>query len=577
MTSERPAMERFLKWRRDGIWVRVGQAVLVAVLTWLLTRQAAALVWLGMVLCLGAVDVAICRRLLGRLQDRRLFVLAMAAIATSAFCFSSIAGVLLLDPSPVALAGAFLILCAVNLNNAVRTRGSIVASVVLVGPSCLVAIASPVFAALFDNRISWAEVALLETGVTAYVVFTAVLASTLQREGRALEAALATAEAASQAKSEFLATMSHEIRTPMNGVLGMVQAMSREPLSKAQQARLDVIGTSGADLMVILNDILDLSKIEAGMLELDDAEFDIATLALGAEAFREPATAKGLDYHIHIAPGAAGTYRGDGGRVRQILNNLISNAIKFTDAGSVRVEMARRGGRLQIAVADTGIGVGLDRLGRVFDKFVQADSSTTRRFGGTGLGLAISKEICGAMGGAISVESQLGRGSRFAVDLPLVRLSKANAGQAMAPVAPAPLAMAPEERRPLRILAAEDNAVNQLVLRTLLAQAGLDPVVVDNGADALEAWERGEWDVILMDIQMPVMDGAAATLEIRRREALLGRHPTPIIALTANAMTHQEASYRAAGMTGFVAKPIAVAQLFAAIDAAVDRRDARAA
>ncbi|MGA0600871.1 ATP-binding protein [Caulobacter sp. KR2-114] len=389
-----------------------------------------------------------------------------------------------------------------------------------------------------------------------------------------VEGALRAADAANEAKSAFLATMSHEIRTPLNGVLGMVQALRAEPLTGGQQAQLKVIGESGEMLLAILNDILDLSKIEAGRLELEMLDFDLDALALGlAGAFEPLAGAKGLAFELVVEPGAGGAWRGDPLRVRQILYNLASNAVKFTAAGGVGVRLAPTDEGLRITVSDTGIGMSPEQVDRLFDKFVQADSSMTRRFGGAGLGLAICRQLCRAMGGRIEVESAPGAGSRFTVELPLAR------GRLEPPGAAAGDSQ-PVEGRALRILAAEDNAVNQMVLKTLLAQAGLEPVLVADGQAALAAWEAEAWDLILMDVQMPVMDGLAATRRIRLREAEIGRRPAPIIALTANALDHQVQGYREAGMTDFVAKPIQVAQLFAAIARAVEagaQADSRAA
>jgi CheY-like chemotaxis protein len=362
--------------------------------------------------------------------------------------------------------------------------------------------------------------------------------------------------------------MSHEIRTPLNGVLGMVQAMAADKLSAVQRDRLDVIRQSGEALLAILNDVLDLSKIEAGRFELEQIEFDLCDLMRGAHsAFTALANKKGLSFDLTIEPAARGVYLGDPTRVRQILYNLISNALKFTEHGEVRVKALLAGDALTLVVCDTGLGIDPERAGALFDKFTQADASTTRRYGGTGLGLSICRELAQLMGGEIKVASTIGEGSSFSVTLPLKKVGEALAPQFALPPAPSPQTEAALPR--LRVLAAEDNSVNQLVLKTLLHQIGVEPHVVDDGAQAVQAWRDQPWDVILMDMQMPIMDGLAATRAIREAEAATGRPRTPIIALTANAMSHQIRLCRAAGMDGHVAKPIETARLFAALEAAL--------
>ncbi|CAN5196668.1 hypothetical protein BH11PSE2_BH11PSE2_09480 [soil metagenome] len=394
-------------------------------------------------------------------------------------------------------------------------------------------------------------------------------------ERKAVEVAMAeakaAAEAANVAKSAFLATMSHEIRTPLNGVLGMAQAMACDALGEMQRARLDVIRQSGESLLAILNDILDLSKIEAGKLDLEEIEFDLADIARGAHAaFTTLANKGGLSFALEVDE-AKGVYLGDPTRLRQILYNLISNALKFTEQGEIRVKASYDEAGLTLVVVDSGIGMTPEVQASLFAKFVQADASTTRRFGGTGLGLAICRELAELMGGSICVESELGVGSTFKVVLPLPRVGEGR-DQSLEVVSVEP--NAPAETLSLRVLAAEDNSVNQLVLKTLLHQVGIDPIIVENGALCVEAWESGAFDVVLMDVQMPVMDGLYATRAIRAREAARGLARTPIIALTANAMSHQLAEYRAVGMDGHVTKPISAAKLFEALEQALSMREA---
>ena len=366
------------------------------------------------------------------------------------------------------------------------------------------------------------------------------------------------AEGANQAKSAFLATISHEIRTPLNGILGMAQAMSREPLADRQQERLRVLQQSGATLLTLLNDMLDMAKIEAGKIQLESLAFDPEALGRDAcDAFGAIAAEKGLALTFGTNR-PSGLYSGDPTRVRQILYNLIGNAVKFTDQGCVEIRLNVEPTGFAFVVEDTGVGFSDAARIDLFEKFSQGDATTTRRFGGTGLGLPISRDLARLMGGDITVESQLGAGSVFRVVLPLAR-----AGLATHAPAAACQARALGER--VAILVAEDNPTNQLVLRSMLAGTGAVLEIVEDGSLALEAWRQRAFDLILMDINMPIMDGVSAARAIRAEERSSGRGRTPIIALTANAMGHQKHDYLAAGLDAHVSKPIDLAVLFTTI------------
>ncbi|WP_372785354.1 ATP-binding protein [Phenylobacterium sp.] len=374
------------------------------------------------------------------------------------------------------------------------------------------------------------------------------------------------AEAANRAKSDFLATMSHELRTPLNGVLGMAQVLTTEQLTPAQHERVRIIRRSSESLLAVLNDLLDLSKIEACALELEVAEFDLEHLVRGVVAAYQPlADKKGLSFAFDVDEAARGRYLGDSPRIRRMLYSLADNAVKFTDTGGVTLSVAREAGALVFRVADTGIGIAYEHQAQLFDGFFQADGGRTRRYGGAGLGLAICRQMTQMMDGAIEAVSAPGQGSTFILRLPLKPIAAGVAAD------DAQRSGAAEPSAEIRVLVAEDNATNQLVLKALLAQAGIVPTMVENGRQALEAWEAQDWDMILMDIQMPVMDGVAATRAIRERELATGRGHTPIIAVTANAMTHQVAEYEAAGMDDMVPKPIDVPTLFAAMKRALDK------
>lgn len=381
-----------------------------------------------------------------------------------------------------------------------------------------------------------------------------------------LVAALQAAQSATAAKSAFLANMSHEIRTPLNGILGMAQVLERDVLAPEQRERLRVIRKSGEALMSVLNDVLDISKIEAGRLTLELRAFSLApTLEAACGPFRYMAEQKDLDFEIAVDEAARGQWRGDDLRIRQIITNLVSNALKFTFAGAITVRARRVGEALRIEVEDTGVGIGQPTLEALFEKFSQADSSTSRRYGGTGLGLAICRDLVTLMGGDIVVDSQLGRGTRFEVNLPLEKLAGEPESDARGETR-LPLAA----DAPIRILAAEDNMTNQQILQAMLDPLGADLVLVANGDEAVSAFQAGAFHLVLMDIQMPGRNGVDATRAIRQFERDTARVPTPILALSANVMAHQVAEYRAAGMDGLIEKPIEIGVLYGAIEAALD-------
>jgi signal transduction histidine kinase/CheY-like chemotaxis protein len=554
---------------------RLVYGLVIAAGVWAITHSLWPVAWFAAMTVMQVVD----HLLAGPIQNRpahlvsRPYELAyVASFALNTTVFSAIAPFCWLSGGLEGHLFAFLIPTAGLINVALQAQAS--PRLLWAGciPHAAYLLSLPVLSIVFETSDNPIGMAFVVLGAVLYLAHLTIAVRRNNESADVLGQALSEAkreriraETANAAKSEFLATMSHEIRTPLNGVLGMAQAMASKELPDDQRTRLDVIQQSGEVLLTLLNDLLDVSKIEAAKLELEIGVVEMKDIAVQAEAaFGSLAATKGVSLRIRLSDSAKMPRVGDPMRVRQIVYNLLANAVKFTDAGRVTALVSGTDEELVLEVTDTGAGIPADRLSTLFERFTQAEASTTRRYGGSGLGLAISRGLARMMGGEISARSIMGEGSVFTARLPLP-LSDAVAPARKAEAAPA---AAPSEG--VRVLAAEDNPTNRLVLQTLLEQVGIQPHIVENGEEAVKAWREAHWDVILMDVQMPVMDGVAATRAIRQAELAEGRARTPIIALTANAMAHQAAEYTAVGMDALSPKPIQFDQLIATIAAMLD-------
>jgi two-component system, sensor histidine kinase len=616
--------------------VRFAVAAFLAVATWLIVSAEAAILWFLSVVVFQAVDAwsfNTLRHNANRPDRLPVFLgLWVLSVAVNSVVYTSVSAVLWIGGEEAGRVFAVMVILGAMLHATLNLSRSLFLLVASTAPMSMYLFGLPLASAIFEtltwqtafaviggsvlylahlgvivahsnksyNELAQANTEILEqkAAVEGFAIRleervaerTAELDIANQRlgeEAQRLEAAVADrvqelqvahdrAEAANAAKSMFLANMSHEIRTPLNGVMGVVGALSKTTLDTRQAEMVGLLHTSGETLVRLLSDILDMSKIEAGKLDLELAPFDLhEAVETAVEVFRLRADDKGLDFQVHYGVSAQGRFIGDAVRLRQVISNLTSNAIKFTAHGAVTVavdvdDAAEGPAQLTVTVSDTGCGFDAEAGEVLFSRFQQADGTITRKFGGTGLGLAICQSLCQLHGGSITAASTPGEGSQFQVILPLQRaVSLAQPGLAD----PGGDADAGEgslgDMTDLRILLVDDHPINRRVIHLLLDPLGIVITDAENGEQALDAWRSGAFDIILMDMQMPVMDGLEATRLLRQEEQALGRVRTPVIMVSANAMRHHVLQAEEAGSDLHLAKPVSADTLFEALATAL--------
>jgi len=552
MTTTAYAMVSQVRYRE--LKTRIALAAFIGCTAWFVVPSIWPPIWFIAVLVTQALDWAVFarfRRRPGWEPDRAYLALSCLTTALGVAVYAAMSAYLWFQGGEIGRVFA-MVQCAGGLLHVslhMHHARPILISAVMTHATYFLGL--PVFSAIYSQR--WHEL-LIAIGCLLYmshlVVAVRQSSSTtgaLQAARDAENSARRKAEIASAAKSDFLAVVSHEIRTPLNAVISAANLLRRTRLDSRQREHVSMLIDAGDVLMGLLNDVLDFSKIEAGKMELESAPMIVRDrLATVVRLWEPRALANGVRLKVRIAPDAPAAVLTDPLRVQQILFNLLSNAVKFTQDGEISISLSWKDGWLTIAVTDTGCGIPAERLSQIFNSFEQADVGTTRRYGGTGLGLSISRKLAELMGGSLTARSADGEGSTFTLSLPTTVVEAA----AAAPARPEEIAGSLAGRS---ILAADDHEVNRRILQLLLEPHGCRLTLVENGAEALAAASEQRFDAILMDMQMPVMDGLEATRRIRAGEM---NAATPVVALTANALDVHRSAWDAAGVHAFLTKPI---------------------
>ena len=552
MTVTAYAMVSLVRYRE--LKTRIALAAFIGCTAWFVVPSVWPPLWFAAVLVTQALDWLVFRRFRLRQDwqpDRLYVVLCCAVTVLSVVVYAAMSAYMWFFGGEVGRVFAMVQCAGGLLHVSLHMHHARPILISAVTPHATYFLGLPVFTAIASQN--WQEL-LIAIGCILYMSHLVVTVRQSSSTTGALKAARDAeqsarrkAEVASAAKSDFLAVISHEIRTPMNAVISAANLLRRTRLDSQQREHVSMLIDAGDVLMGLLNDVLDFSKIEAGKMELESADMIVRDRLSTIVRLWEPrAFANGVRLKVRIAPDVPAAVRTDPLRVQQILFNLMSNAVKFTHEGEIRIEASWTDGRLNMAVIDTGCGIPADRLGQIFNSFEQADVGTTRRYGGTGLGLAISRKLAELMGGSLTVQSIDGEGSTFTLSLPMTAVESA-------PVQPVRAVETIGSLAGRSILAADDHEVNRRILQLLLEPHGCRLTLVENGAEALEAASGQRFDAILMDMQMPVMDGLEATRRIRAGEV---NGATPVIALTANALDVHRAAWDAAGVHAFLTKPI---------------------